>query len=226
VIHIDHFSISAQSIFDASTKLREETGLGFYDGGFFAGGGSANRIFPLGGMTYLEIGGIVDAYALHNGKLPKPWWYDKVAAAGECFTGLCMRVDSVEELQAIAKQKNVAVPKEPLARIRPDGSELRAYFAPGAAETWPKGLPNWYLHENITRHPGGQPVFTWPGLITPKGIAWVEVGGTEADMTNWLGMPASNFPFRFNGKAPGLYAIAVKSDKGEIVIRRKAVTEP
>jgi len=44
-------------------------------------------------------------------------------------------------------------------------------------------------------------------------------------MSEWMGVPASNYPFRFNGKVPGLYAVGVKSDKGEIVIRRKSATE-
>jgi Glyoxalase-like domain len=222
-VHIDHVSISSQNIYVGAFKLREETSLGFYDGGFFAGG-LANRIFPLGGISYLEIGGIVQADCVKDPKT-RPWWYDKVKAAGECFTGLCFRVDSMEELREIAAKKNYTMGTTPIIRTRPNGSEMRAFTAPGGADTWPKGLPNWYYFEEFTKHPSGQPVFTWPGMVRPTGIAWLEVGGSEAQMTEWLGLPASNFPFKFNGKVPGLYAVGVNSDKGEIVIRRKAATE-
>jgi hypothetical protein len=98
---------------------------------------------------------------------------------------------------------------------------------PSAAEAWPKGLPNWYCFEDrINMHPSGQPVIPAPGLVKPMGLAWVEVGGTEAEMARWLGEPASKYPLRFNGKTLGLYALGIKSDKGEIVVRRKPQTIP
>ena len=73
MIRIDHFSISATNIFQASNDLRKETGLDFFDGGYFPGG-NANKIFPLGGQTYLEVGGFIDAYVASDPKRPKPWW--------------------------------------------------------------------------------------------------------------------------------------------------------
>src|SRR5437016_2746549 len=69
-------------------------------------------------------------------------------------------------------------------------------------------------------HPSGQRVVAVPGLVAPNGVAWIEMGGTESEMSNWLGMPASNLPFRFNGRIPGIHAVAVKIDNGEVVIRR------
>lgn len=69
-------------------------------------------------------------------------------------------------------------------------------------------------------HPGGQPVFNWPGCVEPQGISFLEVGGTEKEMTDWIAEPANHFPYRFNGKPHGLYAIGVKTNKGEVVIRR------
>jgi hypothetical protein len=45
-------------------------------------------------------------------------------------------------------------------------------------------------------------------------------------MYDWLDVPAGTFPFKFNGKLPGLYAIGVKTMKGgEVVIRRPSATE-
>jgi hypothetical protein len=41
-------------------------------------------------------------------------------------------------------------------------------------------------------------------------------------MSDWIGQPASTLPMKFNGKAKGVYAIAVKTEDGqEVVIRRK-----
>ncbi len=43
-MHLDHISISTTNLYYGAHRLRLETGLSFYDGGFFAGG-NANRIF-------------------------------------------------------------------------------------------------------------------------------------------------------------------------------------
>ena len=67
---------------------------------------------------------------------------------------------------------------------------------------------------------------TWPNITRPDGIAWIEVGGTEKAMYDWLDVRAGTFPFKFNGKRPGLYAVGVKTMKGsEIVIRRPSASE-
>jgi hypothetical protein len=135
-------------------------------------------------------------------------------------------VDTLEELQAIAQKKRYTLAQMPIARIRPNGYVLRAFSAPSALTTWPRGLPNWYWFEDLPMHPSGQPPVSWPNITRPDGIAWIEVGGTEKEMYDWLDVPVGTFPFKFNGKLPGLYAIGVKTMKGgEVVIRRPSATE-
>ena len=68
-------------------------------------------------------------------------------------------------------------------------------------------------------HPSGQPVFNWPGCVEPQGIAWLEVGGTEKEMYDHLGVPLEPSLLLVD-KPQGLYAIGVKTNKGEVVIRR------
>src|SRR5882724_5991067 len=219
-MHLDHYMIGVGNIYMAAHKLREETGLGFYDGGFFPNGaGMANKIFPLGGGTYIELNGIVDAGMLDtpNGKAMA-----ERTAKGEYFGLLAMRVDTKEEMEEIAKRHNSTVNTG--GRTRPDGPPVKWLSTPSGASQ--KGRVNWYCHEErINMHPSGQPVVPGPGLVTPLGLAWLEVGGTEQEMTDWIGQPASNFPYRFNGKAHGLYALAVKTEKGEVVIRRRSALE-
>ncbi len=224
-MHLDHVSISSPNLYYGAHRLRLESTLSFYDGGHLLNGDIANRIFPLGSNTYLELGGIVNAESVTNAN-NRPWWYDKVQMLGECFTGLCFRVDTLEELQEIAKKKNYTIAQNPTTRVRPNGYVLRAFSAPSPLTTWPKGLPNWYWFEDLPMHPSGQPPSTWPKITRPDGLAWIEVGGTEKAMYDWLDVPVGTFPFKFNGKRPGLYAIGVKTMKGgEIVIRRPSATE-
>jgi hypothetical protein len=224
-MHLDHFSISSPNVYYGAHRLRLESALSFYDGGHLQNGDLANRIFPLGSNTYLELGGIVSAESVADPK-NRPWWYEKVQTVGECFTGLCFRVDTRAELEAIAKKKNYAIAQMPTTRVRPNGYVLRAFSAPSPLTTWPKGQPNWYWFEDLPMHPSGQPPMTWPNITRPDGVAWIEVGGTERAMYEWLDVPVGTFPFKFNGKLPGLYAIGVKTMKGgEIVIRRPSATE-
>lgn len=224
-MHLDHVSISSPNLFYGAHRLRLESKLSFYDGGHLQSGDHANRIFPLGANTYLELNGIVNAHAVADPK-SRPWWYEKVQTVGECFTGLGFRVDTREELDAIAKKKRYAIAQAPIARVCPNGYVLRAFSAPSGQLTAPKGLPNWYWFEDFPMHPSGQPPSTAPKITRPDGVAWIEVGGTEPQMYDWLDVPAGTFPFRFNGKLPGVYAIGVKTMKGgEIVIRRPSATE-
>jgi Glyoxalase-like domain len=224
-MHLDHFSISSPNLYYGAHRLRLESTLSFYDGGHFQNGDHANRIFPLGANTYLELGGIVNAESVVDPK-NRPWWYEKVQTVGECFTGLGLRVDTMEELQEIAKKKRYTIAEMPITRIRPNGYVLRAFSAPSTQTTWTKGLPNWYWFEDLPMHPSGQPSSTSPNITRPDGVAWIEVGGTEKEMYDWLDVPAGTFPFKFNGRLPGLYAVGVKTMKGgEVVIRRPSATE-
>ena len=224
-IHLDHFSISSPNLLYGAHRLRLESTLSFYDGGHFLNGDHANRIFPLGANTYLELGGIVNAQSVADPKT-RPWWYDKVQTVGECFTGFGLRVDTLDELREVARKKRYEIAQAPITRIWPNGYVLRAFSAPSTLTSWPKGLPNWYWFEDFPMHPSGQPPSTAPKITRPDGIAWIEVGGTEKELYDWLDVPAGTFPFRFNGKLPGLYAIGVKTMKGgEIVIRRPSASE-
>jgi len=231
MIHIDHVAIGCTDLYEASDRMRKETGIGFYDGGWFPPVGIANKIFPLGGQTYMEIESIVNgpkvaAMAAKGG--PGADFFKKAMQSGEdVFTGLCLGVDSMEELEDLAKRHKSIIPDPHLGtRIRSSGTQFLAYQTPPATDCWPKGLPNWYYFTDITLHPSGQPVEPYPGLHRPTGISYIEMGGTENEMTEWLGVPASTMPFKFNGKTKGVYAIAVKTEDGpEVIIRRKNIVE-
>jgi hypothetical protein len=226
MVHLDHIVLATQDLYEASFRLRKETGFGFYDGGW-TDAGVGSKIFPLGPATYIQLSSLVNPFALADAAKPAAKrFYDSVAG-GDRFTSFNLRVDTMEELQQIAQQHNFKAPVVNTSggRMRPDGQRIVTSGVPSAADNPPAGMPMWYHFPEFSSHPSGQPVEPAPGLLKPLGVAWAEIGGTEADMTKWLGMPASNLPFRFNGKALGIYAIGVKTDKGEVVIRRKSMSE-
>ena len=220
-MYIDHWQISSRNLYVSAHKLREETGLGFYDGGFLSPV-IANKIFPLGGGAYIEINGVVDAGAVSDPKTPGAKAYMDRTVKGDCFSLIAMRVDTLAELEQIAKRHRSTVSQG--GRTRPDGPPVKWFSTPAGAA--PAGRVNWYCHEDRQyMHPSGQPAISAPGLVTPRGVAWLEMGGTEKEMDEWIGQPSAPFGYRFNGKAHGLYAIAVKTDKGEVVIRRRPLLD-
>ena len=223
MIHIDHIAIGCTDLYEASDRLRKETGLGFYDGGWFPPIGVANKIFPIGGQNYIEIESVVNPSKMKPGNSMTDYFIKGTGAGEDTFTGLCLGVDSMEELEELAKRHNSQIPDPHLGtRVRSSGPAFLAYQTPPANDCWPKGLPNWYYFTDMTLHPSGQPPEPYPGLVRPTGISYIEMGGTEKEMSDWLGIPASTLPMKFNGKAKGVYAVAVKTEDGqEIVIRRK-----
>jgi hypothetical protein len=65
-------------------------------------------------------------------------------------------------------------------------------------------------------------------MVRPTGIKWVEVGGTEEELSTWLGVPnvGSVLPLKFNGKSLGVWAVCVGAEEhDDIVIRRPAASD-
>lgn len=217
-IQIDHISFGVQNLYEGAQRLRDETGFGVAEGGWFRGIGIANRIMPTGADTYIEIESVIDTYEFER-KNPAAQWFHSRMAGGDRFIGWCCRVSSLDELNAIAKRLGSKVIVGPV-RTRPDGSEPVATRTPDTATCWAKGVPNFFYVPDASKNAGHIPV---PGANTPTGIAWLELGGTEREMSEWLGIPASNLPLRFNGKAPGVHAVGINSTRGLVEIRRQPV---
>jgi len=227
MIHIDHISIHCVDLYEASDRLRKETGLGFYDGGWFPSSGGANKIFPIGGPNYIEVGSVTNVTKQHPGTHMYDYMAKAMVSGEDVFNGLCLGVDSMEELEEIAKRHKVTIGDPHIGtRVRTSGMQFLAYQAPNAPDTWPKGLPNWYYFTDMTLHPSGQPPLPYPGLHRPTGLKSIEMGGTEKEMTEWLGVPASIMPMTFNGKTKGVYSVTVSTEDGpDIVVKRRNAVE-
>ncbi|CEJ13439.1 hypothetical protein BN1110_03755 [bacterium YEK0313] len=218
MIVIDHICLAVQNVYEGSQRLYEETGLGNYEGGWFPGLGLANRIVPLGGDAYIEVEGVVDAYAV--GKYEAANWFNSCVADGDVYIGWSARVDTKAELEALARRLDSEV-YDSVIRVRPDGARRPSYRTPDTITCWKAGLPNFFCLEAMEHHPARQEV-SRPHASQPGGIAWMEVGGTAEEMSDWLGIRAETIGLKFNGRAPGLYAVAVRMGDREMVIRRPA----
>lgn len=219
MIAIDHICLGVQNVFEGALRLSKETGFGYYDGGYFPNFGLANRIFPLGDGTYIEVEGVADVYAFNAGNRAAHHFYTS-CAEGDVFMGWCARVDSREELDRIARRLGSDV-FEGAMRVRPDGKSGWSARAPDTFRCWSAGLPNFFLVEDIGAHPSRLP--SQYGTVAPGGIAWMELGGTEEEMDDYLGIHSRDLGLRFNGKGHGLHAVAVHgAGDTEIAICRPA----
>jgi len=222
MIEIDHICVGVKNVYEGAQRLRDETGLGNYEGGWFPDLGLANRIVPLGDDTYIEVESVIDIFKVEERNQAAVWFRDKVAA-GDVFIGWCARATTRAEMEAIAKRLDSDI-LEGRLRTRPDGSSSVAVRVPDTLKCWIAGLPNFFFTPDLSRHPSRPPIEPGSG-VKPYGIAWMELGASEKAMSDWLGIPASSLPLRFNGRAPGLYALAVKTERGEVVIRLPAINE-
>ena len=224
---VDHVQIGCVNAYTTAFELMNVTKLGHYDGGFGDTVTVGYKFVPLGD-SYLEIASLVDAFATAE-PATRLWWHRRaVAKQSSILSGVSLRVSTMAELNEIAKRHGGGVRKIPTTRTPPDGPPVSFWEAPYASATtdpWQAGKPTWCCWENrLYRHPSGQPVVNAPGLIQPIGIAWLEMGGTKAQMQQWLGQNPDDLRMNFNGKAAGLHALSIKTDVGDIVIRRPPAT--
>jgi hypothetical protein len=226
---LDHIHMGCANVYTTAFDLTKTTKIGHYDGGFAGNITVGPKVVPLGGSgVYIEIESIVDPFATADA-FRRPWWYKRaVAVKSPIFSGVCLRVNTLDELGEIAKRHGGAVRPKIGTRTPPEGPQVKFWDAPygsGMADPWETGKPTWCCWEDrLYMHPSGQPVVNAPGLVEPMGVAWMEMGGTRARMQEWLGQNPDDLNMKFNGKSLGLYAIGVSTDAGEVEIRRPSAT--
>ena len=223
---LDHIHMGCTNVYTTAFDLMNATKIGHYDGGFASTIVIGQKTMPLGGGAYVEIESIVDPFATAAAS-KRPWWYKRaVAVNSPIFSGLCLRVSTMEELAEVARRHGGTIRTN--TRTPPDGPPVMFWEAPHAragADPWESGRPTWCCwQDRLYMHPSGQPVVNAPGLLQPRGVAWLEMGGTKAQMQQWLGQNPDDLKLKFNGKSPGLYAIGVTTDIGDVEIRRPSAT--
>jgi hypothetical protein len=217
-LHVDHISLASPHIFRYADALAKETGLGFWTGEWL--GDTSVNIVPLGPPgNFIEISGFVDIYTLRSMNEHKQWILD-ITETGDHFNGLCLGVDSMDELEAFAKhwksEVNRADNPDPSRHFqRANGYILPMASTPvGQRSVWMKGLPNVYYYPDRTHHSSGQPTHAIPNQVRPTGLKWVDM--QYVDM----------LPLKFNGKSLGVWAVCVGAEQhDDIVIRRPPASD-
>ena len=99
---LDHIHMGCANVYTTAFDLTKTTRIGHYDGGFAGNVTIGHKTVPLGGSgVYIEIESIVDPFATAD-VTRRPWWYKRaVAVKSPIFSGVCLRVDTMDELGEI-----------------------------------------------------------------------------------------------------------------------------
>ena len=177
-MRLDHVILAAGDLDGAARRLRTETGIDLRPGGAHPGLGTANRLVPLSGGSYLELAGIVDDAAAAQA----PFGRLVAGAAGRggdraVPAAWCVKVRDID-----AHARRLGLAPVAMTRTRPDGVTLRWRIAGVERSLADPALPfliSWDVPPG--EHPGAMPV------RGPQ-VALVEVRltGDPAGLEQWL----------------------------------------
>ncbi|MEU6133025.1 VOC family protein [Saccharopolyspora sp. NPDC047091] len=217
MFHLDHLCLGVRDRDAAVRRIEEETGLAHYDGGAFAGG-LVNTIFPLGGDVYLEVEAVTTPASEQD---PAVAWFDRAVADGDRWMFWCLRADTLDEMEQVARRFGGEVARRP-GRVQPDGTQRIITTAPGPGRAfdtcWRRGLPNWFYRED----PGTNP----DRGTTERGdrgvaVTRLEVGGDAAELREHLGAHTfDRLPLVVVPGRPGVRSVSVRTESGREVTLR------
>lgn len=219
MIELDHISLAVRSLYERAHRLREETGLDNYEGGWLEG--AANRIVPLPDGAFLQLESWVAAGDMH----PYRQYFLDATADGDSWMFWCLRASTMEEMEAIAERLDTTVDRMDFGLTKADGSTMGWTVTPPTPMCWVGGMPNWYYWED---QPGPHPSRVQVNHRRPfTGVAWMEVGGDPAAMEAHITPEVfARLPLRFVDQPPGLYAVAVGTEDGDEVVIRASSSVP
>ncbi|MEO8422291.1 MAG: VOC family protein [Actinomycetota bacterium] len=205
---IDHVVLAVHDLEDAGERLLRDHGLVSVPGGRHARWGTANRVVPLGD-DYIELIGVVDPDQATGTVFGRTML--ELPADGDRWFAICLASDDVD---AIARRLELAV--EPGSRTRPDGAELRwrgAGLESPERDPWLPFFITWDTPPEL--HPGRTSADHPSGA---DGIAWLELGGDQSRLSDWLG--DADLPIRVVDGGPGLRAVSLRTAGGvELILR-------
>ncbi|MCI0636980.1 MAG: VOC family protein [Actinobacteria bacterium] len=207
MLRLDHVVYAVRDLDQAASRFREEFGLDSSIGGRHQGWGTANRIVPLGDQ-YVELIGVVDA-----DEAARTVFGRQVLERVEDGDGWFAIVAAADDVGAEADRLNL--PVHAGSRERLDGEVVRwrmAGLEDPVREPWMPFFITWDVPAEL--HPGR--VRAGHG-VRAEAIAWVEIGGDEARLREWLG--GEELPIRVGSEAPGIGRVAIATaGGGELVI--------
>ncbi|TDB81287.1 VOC family protein [Actinomadura sp. KC216] len=220
VYDLDHFTLGVRHLYASAERLRGETGLRCHEGGWLDAVPTAHRTIPLPGDAYVNVESVID----HHAELPPGVgafrdWFEQTTRRGDHWMSWNLRARSRADLEEVARRFGGEVVTAPGAR-RPDGSTWSTAMAPGnVAVTWGRGLPNFYFHEDMARHPARRAPMDHERPL--RGIGWLEVGGDPAELEEHVGAETfAALPLRFVDGPAGLYGVGLTTRDGEEIALR------
>ena len=207
MLRIDHVVLAVRDLDAAGMRILNEVGFGSVPGGRHPRWGTGNRIVPLG-LEYVELLGVVDPMEAESSTIGR--WISNASRSADRFAAWCVSTDEIED---VAERLGLAVAKG--SRSLPDGRTLR-WRSVG--------------FDRVAEHPGLPFFISWDGppelhpgrahaqhRVEPNGIAWIEVADEDGRLQGWLG--GGDVPVRVVGGDPGVRAVGISTDRGEVVLR-------
>jgi hypothetical protein len=208
MLRIDHVVLAVRDLEASSERLWDEHGLRFVAGGRHPRWGTANMIAPLG-SDYVELLAVVDEAVGSETVLGRTLL--ELSSAGDRWFSACLADDDV-----VATAARLGLTMQPGSRTRPDGQEVRwrgAGIEERGEDLWLPFFISWDVPPEL--HPGAGRA---EHRVDARGIDWVEVGGDEERLRDWLG--GGDAPIRVVGGDPRVHAVGVSlRGGGEIVLR-------
>lgn len=205
MLAFDHVVFVVRDLAAAARSIYEMHGLASVAGGTHPGHGTGNIVVPLG-PSYVELLAVVDPDEAAGSPLGR--WVAERVDRGEGPAALCLRT---EDIAVPANRLGL----EPVAmtRRKPDGSEL-AWRLAGLDRMLEDGYPffiEWQSDDEVL--PGRARI---EHEVLPRGIAWVEIGGSEAETRAWLG--PNHLDIRVIEGVKGVRRVGIETAGGEIVL--------
>ncbi len=206
-LRVDHAVYAVADLDAAGKRFSDELGLDSVAGGRHPGWGTANRIVPLG-REYVELVAVVDL--AEAGAAPFGRAVMQALASGKRLIGWAV---ATKDIESVANRLELDVTDG--SRARPDGSTLRWRLA-GLAHSLGAGALPFFIQWDCPPqlHPGAAAA---RHLVTPTGIAWVEVAASIDLLAAWLDFPG--LPVRVTQGAQSLTAVGIATTAGELVLR-------
>jgi hypothetical protein len=201
---IDHVLYGVHDLDIAAARLAATYGLTAVEGGSHGELGTANALVPLGD-EYLELITVADPASQHPLAVMLGAWIE----GGDRLFAMALEVD---DIAATAERVGSSIVDG--TRTGSDGAHV-AFRLAGFETALTERVP-FFIEWGAGREHRLPP----PGPAAnphAHGIAWVELGGDESRVADWLGDNIGGI--RLVGGGPGVQALAVATTDGQVVIR-------